>query len=50
MTARGPLAGKVILVTRPRDQSTELVREIERRGATAIVAPTIELVPVRSAE
>jgi uroporphyrinogen-III synthase len=50
VTARGPLAGKVILVTRPRDQSVELVREIERRGATAIVAPTIELVPVRSAE
>jgi uroporphyrinogen-III synthase len=50
VTARGPLAGKVILVTRPRDQSRELVSEIERRGATSIVAPTIELVPVRSAE
>ena len=50
MTAPGPLAGKVILVTRPRDQSTDLVREIERRGGTAIVAPTIELVPVRSTE
>lgn len=50
MTARGPLAGKVILVTRPRDQSPELVRELERRGATAIAAPTIEVVPVRSPE
>ena len=50
MTARGPLAGKVVLVTRPRDQSEVLVRELERLGATAIVAPTIEIVPVRSAE
>jgi uroporphyrinogen-III synthase len=50
VTARGPLAGKVILVTRPRDQAEVLVRELERLGATAIVAPTIEIVPVRSAE
>lgn len=50
MTARGHLAGKVVLVTRPRDQSEVLVRELERLGATAIVAPTIEVVPVRSAE
>jgi len=50
VTARGPLAGRVVLVTRPRDQSEVLVRELERRGATAIVAPTIEVVLVRSAE
>jgi uroporphyrinogen-III synthase len=50
MTAGGPLAGKVVLVTRPRDQSEVLVRELDRRGATAIVAPTIEVAPVRSAE
>jgi uroporphyrinogen-III synthase len=50
VTARGPLAGKVVLVTRPRDQTEVLVRELERLGATAIVAPTIEIVPVRSAE
>ena len=43
------LAGKVILVTRPREQSEELVRELERRGARAIVAPAIELAPARSA-
>jgi uroporphyrinogen-III synthase len=43
------LAGRTVLVTRPREQSETLVRELERRGARPIVAPTIELVAVRSA-
>ncbi len=43
------LAGRTVLVTRPAGQANALVRELERRGARAIVAPTIELVPVRSA-
>jgi uroporphyrinogen-III synthase len=38
-----------VLVTRPLDQSEGLVRELRQRGARPIVAPTIELVPVRSA-
>ena len=46
---RRTLAGRTILVTRPREQSETLVRELERRGARAIVAPTIEVVAVRSA-
>jgi uroporphyrinogen-III synthase len=43
------LAGLVVLVTRPADQSAALGRLLERRGATSIVAPTIEIVPARSA-
>jgi len=43
------LAGRTIVVTRPVEQSEELVRALERRGARAIVAPAIELVPSRSA-
>jgi uroporphyrinogen-III synthase len=43
------LAGRTVLVTRPRDQAPELVRALERRGATAIVASSIEIVPVATA-
>ncbi len=48
MTLAKTLAGRTVLVTRPLAQSSELVRALERRGATAIVAPAIELVPSRS--
>ena len=44
-----PLAGKAILVTRPADRSDPLVRALRRSGATPVVAPTIEVVPARSA-
>jgi uroporphyrinogen-III synthase len=42
------LAGRTILVTRPAEQAAPLVRELERRGARVLVAPTIRLVLVRS--
>lgn len=47
--ARGPLAGRIVLVTRPREESEELVRLLERREAVPIVAPGIEILPARSA-
>jgi len=50
MTARGPLVGRTILVTRPIDRSERLVNLLDQRGATVIAAPSIELKQVRSAE
>ena len=43
------LAGRTILVTRPAEQAAPLVRELERRGARVLVAPTIRIAPARSA-
>ena len=43
------MAGRVILVTRPADGSADLVKHLDHRGAVAIVAPAIEIVPIRSA-
>jgi uroporphyrinogen-III synthase len=50
MTARGPLAGRTILITRPADRSARLVNLLDHRGAIVIAAPSIELKPVRSAD
>ena len=44
-----PLEGATVLVTRPADQSGALIGDLRRRGADAIVAPAIEVAPVRSA-
>jgi uroporphyrinogen-III synthase len=44
-----PLAGRVVLVTRPLDQSAELLRLLRRGGALSIAAPSIQVVPARSA-
>ena len=43
------LAGKTVVVTRPRPEADELAHLLERRGARVIVAPAIEIAPVRSA-
>ncbi len=40
-----PLFGKRILVTRPKDQSMELVEQLEALGAEAIEAPMIRILP-----
>ena len=44
-----PLAGRTVVVTRPADQSRAIVASLRRMGARPIVAPAIEIVPVRSA-
>jgi uroporphyrinogen-III synthase len=44
-----PLAGRTIVITRPADQSDDLVRLLQRRGARTIVAPAIQIAPIRSA-
>jgi uroporphyrinogen-III synthase len=43
------LAGRTVLVTRPREQTGELARLLLRRGAEIVVAPSVEIVPSRSA-
>jgi uroporphyrinogen-III synthase len=47
--SRGTLRDRVILVTRPSDQSEILVKALDDRGAHALVAPSVELAPIRSA-
>jgi uroporphyrinogen-III synthase len=49
MTRAGPLSGKTVIVTRPADRSQRLVNILDQLGATVILAPAIELRPVRSA-
>lgn len=46
---RRTLTGRTIIVTRPAEQAAPLVRALERRGAHVLVAPTIRIVPARSA-
>ena len=40
-----PLAGRRIVVTRPREQAGELARLLEERGAEVVVFPTIAIAP-----
>jgi uroporphyrinogen III methyltransferase/synthase len=45
VTARRPLAGRSVLVTRPRAQSRALCERLRGLGARAVVVPTIEIMP-----
>lgn len=48
MTTAGgarPLAGRRVLVTRPRAHADALVQQLEAHGATVVTAPTIQIVP-----
>jgi len=47
--SRSALEGRTVLVTRPAERSVRLVNVLDQRGANVLVAPTIELRPVRSA-
>ncbi|MEP6476786.1 MAG: uroporphyrinogen-III synthase [Actinomycetota bacterium] len=49
MRVARPLAGRTVLVTRPADQSHDLVKLLDRLGARSIVAPSIQIAPARSA-
>jgi len=42
------LRNRIVLVTRPRGQSDEMVRAIEERGGTAVVIPMISIDPPSS--
>lgn len=44
----GPLAGKIVLITRPRDDDGGLGDSLRERGAVPIDAPVIRIAPVRT--
>jgi len=44
--ARHPLAGRRIVVTRAREQASELARALEALGAEVLPVPTIRIVPL----
>jgi len=44
------LRGKVVIVTRPREEGGDLARLLEQRGATVLLAPAIELAPAPEEE
>ena len=45
MSHRRPLAGKTVVVTRPREQAASLAEPLEHLGAEVLLAPTIRIEP-----
>ncbi|MHB1347293.1 MAG: uroporphyrinogen-III C-methyltransferase [Candidatus Humimicrobiaceae bacterium] len=45
---KGPLAGKRILVTRAREQASDLVKKIEEKGGEALEFPAIKIAEIES--
>src|SRR5687768_11162944 len=50
MGSSTPLAGRRIVVTRPREQADDFVRMLESRGADVLLAPMIRVEPLLDAE
>lgn len=50
MSGRAPLAGRRVLVTRARHQSSELSNLLRERGAVPVELPVIEIVPTTGGE
>lgn len=50
MSARGPLAGRTIVVTRPREQAGPLAEAIAAAGGTPLLFPLLEISPVPDRE
>ena len=48
-TVDGPLSGRTVLVTRSEAAGESFAEQLRRRGASAIVAPAIDLVPAEDA-
>jgi uroporphyrinogen-III synthase len=48
--AEQPLAGRRIVVTRPREYAAGLVAELERLGAEVVVMPLLQIEPMRDAD
>lgn len=45
-TGGGALSGQRVLITRPRQQTAAFVRGLEALGATAVVFPAVEILPL----
>jgi uroporphyrinogen III methyltransferase/synthase len=45
MTQGRPLEGRIVVVTRPREQAASLAEALEDLGAEVLLAPTIRIVP-----
>ena len=50
LTAARPLAGRVVVVTRPREQAARFATLLEQAGARVMLVPTIRIVPPDSWE
>ncbi|MFY4774701.1 uroporphyrinogen-III synthase [Metabacillus sp. RGM 3146] len=50
MIEKSPLQGKVVLITRAREQAVPFAREVEAKGGTAVIIPLLSFEPPANAE